>query len=89
MPPPCGVVLCRGEDLNLHFLFGAVSDGRCVYPKFTYATILWCCFVPGRGLEPPCLAAPAPKAGVSTNFTTPAFDTKMIITYYCFLSMVQ
>ena len=28
--------------------------------------------VPGRGLEPPCLAAPAPKAGVSTNFTIPA-----------------
>ena len=26
--------------------------------------------VPRRGLEPPCLAAPAPKAGVSTNFTT-------------------
>lgn len=28
--------------------------------------------VPERGLEPPHLAAPAPKAGVSTNFTTPA-----------------
>ena len=27
-------------------------------------------FVGERGLEPPCLAAPAPKAGVSTNFTT-------------------
>lgn len=26
----------------------------------------------GRGLEPPCLAAPAPKAGTSTNFATPA-----------------
>ncbi len=28
--------------------------------------------VPGRGLEPPHLAVPAPKAGVYTNFTTPA-----------------
>ena len=25
-----------------------------------------------EGLEPPRLAPPAPKAGVSTNFTTPA-----------------
>ena len=24
------------------------------------------------GLEPPCLAAPDPKSGVSANFTTPA-----------------
>ncbi len=28
--------------------------------------------VPERGLEPPPLAGPAPKAGVYTNFTTPA-----------------
>ena len=28
--------------------------------------------VPGRGLEPPRLAVPAPKAGASTNFATPA-----------------
>ena len=28
--------------------------------------------VRGRGLEPPCLAAPAPKAGASTNFATRA-----------------
>lgn len=28
--------------------------------------------VRGRGLEPPCLAAPAPKAGVATNYTTRA-----------------
>jgi hypothetical protein len=26
-----------------------------------------------EGLEPPSLAAPDPKSGVSTNFTTPAF----------------
>ena len=26
----------------------------------------------GRGLEPPPLARPAPKAGASTNFATPA-----------------
>ena len=26
--------------------------------------------VPRRGLEPPHLAAPEPKSGVSTNFTT-------------------
>ena len=25
-----------------------------------------------KGLEPPCLAAPDPKSGVSTNFTTSA-----------------
>ena len=25
-----------------------------------------------EGLEPPCLAAPDPKSGMSTNFTTPA-----------------
>jgi len=25
-----------------------------------------------EGLEPPSLAAPDPKSGVSTNFTTPA-----------------
>ncbi len=28
------------------------------------------CFVGERGLEPPCLATPAPKAGASTNFAT-------------------
>ena len=27
-----------------------------------------------EGLEPPCLAAPDPKSGMSTNFTTPAFS---------------
>ncbi len=27
-----------------------------------------------EGLEPPSLAAPDPKSGVSTNFTTPAFQ---------------
>lgn len=26
-----------------------------------------------EGLEPPCLAAPDPKSGTSTNFATPAF----------------
>jgi hypothetical protein len=30
--------------------------------------------VRAEGLEPPSLAAPAPKAGVSANFTTPAAD---------------
>jgi len=29
-------------------------------------------FVRAEGLEPPCLAAPDPKSGMSTNFTTPA-----------------
>ena len=28
--------------------------------------------VPGRGLEPPWVAPPAPKAGASTNFATRA-----------------
>lgn len=27
-----------------------------------------------KGLEPPCLAAPGSKPGVSANFTTPAQD---------------
>ena len=31
------------------------------------------CNVRVKGLEPPSLAAPDPKSGVSTNFTTPAF----------------
>ena len=29
-------------------------------------------FVRAKGLEPSSLAAPDPKSGVSTNFTTPA-----------------
>ena len=28
------------------------------------------------GLEPPCLAAPDPKSGVSANFTTPAYGVR-------------
>ncbi len=32
-----------------------------------------------EGLEPPSLAAPDPKSGVSTNFTTPAFETANVI----------
>ena len=31
-----------------------------------------------EGLEPPSLAAPDPKSGVSTNFTTPAFGTAKV-----------
>ena len=30
------------------------------------------CVVRAEGLEPPRLAPPEPKSGVSTNFTTPA-----------------
>ncbi len=30
------------------------------------------CSVRAEGLEPPCLAAPDPKSGMSANFTTPA-----------------
>jgi hypothetical protein len=30
--------------------------------------------VRAEGLEPPCLAAPDPKSGMSANFTTPAFN---------------
>src|SRR3954451_6772933 len=33
-----------------------------------------------EGLEPPSLAAPAPKAGVSTNFTTPAAAGLILVT---------
>lgn len=34
--------------------------------------------VGGEGLEPSCLAAPAPKAGVSANFTTrPKFQRNL------------
>jgi hypothetical protein len=29
-------------------------------------------FVRAEGLEPPCLTAPDPKSGASTNFATPA-----------------
>jgi hypothetical protein len=29
-----------------------------------------------EGLEPPCLAAPDPKSGTSTNFATPAYYFK-------------
>src|ERR1043165_3754866 len=32
--------------------------------------------VRAEGLEPPCLAAPDPKSGMSTNFTTPAAGRK-------------
>ena len=36
-----------------------------------------------RGVEPPCLAAPAPKAGVYANFTTrPRYFIKKC--YYLF-----
>ncbi len=31
-----------------------------------------------EGLEPPSLAAPDPKSGVSTNFTTPAFNRTLL-----------
>ena len=33
-------------------------------------------FLPRRGLEPPHLAAPEPKSGVSTNSTTWAGDKR-------------
>ena len=37
--------------------------------------------MPGRGLEPLCLAAPDPKSGASANFATPAreaaFDSQL------------
>ena len=33
----------------------------------------------GRGLEPPRVAPPAPKAGASTNFATPAYSACYII----------
>lgn len=32
-----------------------------------------------EGLEPPSLAAPDPKSGVSANFTTPAFGTAKVL----------
>ena len=31
-----------------------------------------------EGLEPPSLAAPDPKSGVSTNFTTPALNKNLL-----------
>ena len=39
--------------------------------------LLFCVRV--EGLEPPSLAAPDPKSGVSTNFTTPAFGTAKVV----------
>ena len=32
-----------------------------------------------EGLEPPCLAAPDPKSGMSTNFTTPAIRRANVV----------
>lgn len=32
-----------------------------------------------EGLEPPCLAAPDPKSGTSTNFATPAVGNTSIL----------
>src|SRR5688572_11959649 len=36
-------------------------------------------FVRVEGLEPPCLAAPDPKSGMSTNFTTPAVRFRLTL----------
>jgi site-specific DNA recombinase len=47
-----------------------------------------------EGLEPPSLAAPDPKSGVSTNFTTPAFGTANVYKselknhYFCLLKII-
>jgi hypothetical protein len=41
-----------------------------------------------EGLEPPSLAAPDPKSGVSTNFTTPAFLAVCIIDSFLFSNWV-
>ena len=42
-----------------------------------------------EGLEPPCLSAPDPKSGTSTNFATPAciflFNQKWSAKIYTFL----
>ena len=32
-----------------------------------------------KGLEPPCLAAPDPKSGMSTNFITSAKNKKELV----------
>lgn len=40
--------------------------------KHSSASSHHCFVVLGRGLEPPCLSAPASKTGASTNFATPA-----------------
>jgi hypothetical protein len=44
-----------------------------------------------EGLEPPCLAAPDPKSGMSTNFTTPAFKSLAVkgAAKLCFFSLFQ
>jgi hypothetical protein len=39
--------------------------------------LLSICLVPGKGLEPPLLTEPAPKAGASTDFATQAFRTSL------------
>lgn len=36
-----------------------------------------------EGLEPPSLAAPDPKSGVSTNFTTPALKRTILFEKRC------
>ena len=59
--------------INIEKLFESFTEGMQIpsfvhqkMPRLSRSII----FVGERGLEPPSLAAPAPKAGVSTNFTT-------------------
>ena len=40
-----------------------------------------------EGLEPPCLAAPDPKSGTSTNFATPALPKGLQI-YGIFIKLL-
>lgn len=41
-------------------------------------------YVPRIGLEPTHLAAPEPKSGVSTNFTTWACECGNYLIFFCF-----
>ena len=62
------IVLKYGRTASSPFAKGAQAPFSG--PKQNQHLAVRFCIVPRKGLEPSRLAAPAPKAGVSTNFTT-------------------
>ena len=62
------IKLCTQKLVIQGFLNGKVKILMIVLSDF------YICVVRMRGLEPPRLAAPDPKSGVYTNFTTSACD---------------
>lgn len=67
-PPPVGQ-----KGISVKLIFNSGAPERICPPEEDpprAETILF--FVPEKGLEPPCLAASAPKADASTTSATPA-----------------